>query len=69
MTAASRALILGKESMMKKDPHIAASVMFGHGRFQAGILVKPKGEFAFDPVDEVALAEFRNKIWCVVRVQ
>ena len=51
---------------MKKDPRVAASVMFGRGRFQAGILVEPRAEFAFDPVDEVALAEFRNEIWCAL---
>ena len=61
-------LRLLQERMMKKDHHIAASVIFGRGRFQAGILVEPKAEFAFEPADEVLLAEFRNKIWCAVQV-
>ncbi|PCH42383.1 acetyl-CoA synthetase-like protein [Wolfiporia cocos MD-104 SS10] len=51
------------ETMMNQDPHVNASVMFGRGRFQAGILVDPKPEFRFDPSDEARLAEFRNKIW------
>ena len=50
--------------MLNQDPHISASVMFGRGRFQPGIIVEPKPEFRFDPTDEVKLAEFRNKIWC-----
>lgn len=54
------------ESMMNQDPHVRASVMFGRGRFQAGILVDPKPSFEFDPSDSVKLAEFRNKIWPTV---
>lgn len=42
-----------------------SSVMFGRGRFQAGVVVDPKPEFKFDPADETKLAEFRNKIWSV----
>lgn len=51
--------------MLNQDPHVLSSVMFGRGRFQAGILVDPKSEYRFDPSDEVRLAEFRNKIWRV----
>lgn len=54
------------ESMLNQDPHVLSSVMFGRGRFQAGILVDPKSEYRFDPSDEVKLAEFRNKIWPTV---
>jgi len=39
--------------------------MFGRGRFNPGVIVDPKPEFAFDPEDQEKLAEFRNKIWCV----
>lgn len=53
---------------MKKDPHVAVSIIFGRSRFQAGILVEPKAEYAFDPVDEIKLAEFRNTIWCAFQV-
>ncbi|PCH42381.1 hypothetical protein WOLCODRAFT_17681 [Wolfiporia cocos MD-104 SS10] len=47
----------------EKDVHVQACVMFGRGRFQAGILVDPKSEYRFDVSDETALADFRNKIW------
>ena len=41
--------------------------MFGRGRFNPGVIIDPKPEFAFDPEDQEKLAEFRNKIWCVNR--
>ena len=50
---------------MSQDLHVAAAVVFGRGRLQAGILVEPTPECAFHPVDEVKLAEFRNALWCV----
>ena len=46
-----------------RDTHVASAIMFGRGRFQNGVLVEPKKEFAFNPRDEVKLAEFRNIIW------
>lgn len=51
------------ENILKQDPLVSDCLMFGRGRFQAGILVEPKKEFAFDASDKVLLAEFRNKIW------
>lgn len=39
--------------------------MFGRGRFQNGVLIEPKPEFAFDPSDTKKLEEFRNMIWYV----
>jgi hypothetical protein len=50
------------ESMLNQDPHIFAVIMFGRGRFQNGVLIQPKEPF--EPTEE-ALAEFRNKVWCV----
>ncbi|KAK7470239.1 hypothetical protein VKT23_001674 [Stygiomarasmius scandens] len=55
------------ESMMNQDPHVSASVMFGQGKFQAGILVEPIKEEQFDPKDQQKLSEFRNKIWPTVQ--
>lgn len=50
--------------MLNQDPHVQASVMFGRGQFQAGVIIDPKPGFKFDPdEDESQLAEFRNKIW------
>ncbi|THU97197.1 acetyl-CoA synthetase-like protein [Dendrothele bispora CBS 962.96] len=54
------------ESIMNRDPHVTASVMFGRGKFQAGIIVEPTKEEQFDPRDDVKLSEFRNKIWPTV---
>ncbi|THV08159.1 acetyl-CoA synthetase-like protein [Dendrothele bispora CBS 962.96] len=64
------------ESMMNQDPHVSASVMFGHGKFQAGIIVEPveeeqeqfiKAESSGSPDErEAKLEEFRNKIWPTV---
>ncbi|PBK78299.1 acetyl-CoA synthetase-like protein [Armillaria solidipes] len=51
------------ENMLNQDPHVLASVMFGRGKFQAGVLVEPKREFSFDPADTDLLSQFRNQIW------
>jgi hypothetical protein len=39
--------------------------MFGRGRFQNGVLIDPKPQFAFDPKDEAKLENFRKLIWQV----
>ena len=39
--------------------------MFGRGRFQNGVLIDPKPQFAFDPKDEAKLEAFRKLIWQV----
>ncbi|KAJ7083262.1 hypothetical protein C8R44DRAFT_822628 [Mycena epipterygia] len=54
------------KSLLNQDPHVLSSVMFGRGRFQAGVIVDPKPAFKIDPSDEVQLADFRNKIWPAV---
>ncbi|KAI9464124.1 acetyl-CoA synthetase-like protein [Lactarius psammicola] len=54
------------EGILAQDPHIQSTVMFGRGRFQNGVLIDPKPQFAFDPKDEVKLEEFRNLIWPTV---
>ncbi|KAG7091792.1 putative NRPS-like protein biosynthetic cluster [Marasmius oreades] len=51
------------ENLLNQDPHVAAAVMFGYGRFNAGVLIEPKPAFRFDPTDEKKLAEFRNAVW------
>lgn len=49
--------------ILNKDPHIRAALLFGRGKFNPGVLVEPKPEYAFDPTDLVKVAQFRNKIW------
>ncbi|EPQ59006.1 acetyl-CoA synthetase-like protein [Gloeophyllum trabeum ATCC 11539] len=51
------------ENMLNQDPHVLTSVMFGRGRFQAGVLIDPKPRYKFVPSDESKLAEYRNMIW------
>ena len=48
---------------MVHDPHIKGAVMFGRGRFNAGVIIDPFPQYAFDPVDTEKLANFRNAIW------
>ena len=45
------------------DPHVKGAVMFGHSRFNCGVLVEPTEEYSLDPADETKLAEFRSLIW------
>ncbi|KAI0743085.1 acetyl-CoA synthetase-like protein [Daedaleopsis nitida] len=49
------------EAILVQDPHVAACLMFGRGRFQNGVLIQPKEPF--DPSDEAQLEAYRNKIW------
>lgn len=55
------------ELMMNEDTHIKSCVMFGQGKFQNGVLVEPKPEFAIDPNDNAQVEAFRTLIWCVLR--
>ena len=48
---------------MTHDSHVKAAVMFGRGRFNAGVIIDPTPEYAFDPADTEKLAAFRNAIW------
>ncbi|KAI8995249.1 acetyl-CoA synthetase-like protein [Trametes punicea] len=54
------------EKIINQDPHVKCSVMFGRGKFQNGILIEPKEEFAIDPSNPKEVEEFRNKIWPTV---
>ncbi|SJK98376.1 uncharacterized protein ARMOST_01641 [Armillaria ostoyae] len=51
------------EGILNQDPHIAGSIMFGRGKFHAGVLIDPKPEFKIDPSDAKQLTDFRNQIW------
>ena len=46
------------ENILNQDPHVHSAIMFGRGRFNAGVLIDPKPEFMFDPADKNKLAEF-----------
>ncbi|TCD63228.1 putative NRPS-like protein biosynthetic cluster [Steccherinum ochraceum] len=51
------------ESILNQDPRVRSSIMFGRGKFNAGVLVDPRSEYVFDPADEAKLVQFRNDIW------
>ncbi|KAF9465931.1 hypothetical protein BDZ94DRAFT_1158916 [Collybia nuda] len=51
------------ETIMNRHPAIFCTIIFGRGRFQAGVLVEPNIGYKFDPNDLERLAEFRNLIW------
>ncbi|KAI0298355.1 acetyl-CoA synthetase-like protein [Multifurca ochricompacta] len=54
------------EGILAQDPHILSAVMFGRGKFQNGVLIDPRPQFAFDPKDEMKLEAFRKLIWPTV---
>ncbi|KAI1791167.1 acetyl-CoA synthetase-like protein [Ganoderma leucocontextum] len=51
------------EMMLNEDPRVRSSIMFGHGRFQNGVLIEPTEDFLVDTTDGKQLEEYRNKIW------
>ncbi|EIW79469.1 acetyl-CoA synthetase-like protein [Coniophora puteana RWD-64-598 SS2] len=54
------------EHILNQDLKVMSCVIFGRGRFHAGVIVDPKPPFRFDPADEEKLAQFRNEIWPTV---
>ncbi|EGN97840.1 hypothetical protein SERLA73DRAFT_109083 [Serpula lacrymans var. lacrymans S7.3] len=56
------------EKILVKDLHVRHAIMFGRGRFHAGLLIEPRDEHKFDISDTEKLADFRNKIWPTVEI-
>ena len=56
---------LAQEGRIGADARVAGALMFGRQREQAGILIEPTAEYAFDPSYEALVVEFRNRIWQV----
>ncbi|TFK52863.1 acetyl-CoA synthetase-like protein [Heliocybe sulcata] len=56
------------ESILNRDPHVNAAVMFGRGRFNAGVLIDPRPAYRFDSSDVNQLTTFRNLIWPTVEL-
>jgi long-subunit acyl-CoA synthetase (AMP-forming) len=54
------------EGKILAHPFVHGAVAFGRERSQIGVLVEPTEAHAVDPVDEGALAAFRNAIWPAV---
>lgn len=53
------------EVILLNDPFVHGAVIFGRGRFHAGVLIQPNAPFEFDPRDTQKLINFRNLIWQV----
>ncbi|OSD00551.1 acetyl-CoA synthetase-like protein [Trametes coccinea BRFM310] len=51
------------EKIINQDPHVKCSMMFGSGKFQNGILIEPKEQFAIDPSDVQQVEKLRNDVW------
>lgn len=51
------------ETIINRHPKVGSAVIFGRGRFQAGVLIEPIPACAFDPSNHYLLIEFRNAIW------
>ena len=56
------------ERLINADPLVKSSIMFGHGKFQNGVLIEPIEEYQIDPRNPKELQEFRNEIWYVHRL-
>ena len=56
-------LTIVAEHILNENPYISACIVFGHGKFQNGVLVQPPLEYQFDPQDKQLLRAFRNMIW------
>ena len=65
-SAGEKIVPLPQEGHIGTSPLLLGCLMFGRGREQAGLLVEPAKEYAFDQNDETALIQFRNKLWQVV---
>ncbi|KAI0345580.1 acetyl-CoA synthetase-like protein [Trametopsis cervina] len=66
LKTAEKIVPLAQEGHVLSSPLVKGAIMFGRGRDEAGILIEPKEEYQFDPTDEQALVDFRNKIWPIV---
>ncbi|KAI6042367.1 male sterility protein-domain-containing protein, partial [Pisolithus marmoratus] len=53
------------ESVIRSSRYVSGVCMFGRGRFQTGVLVEPRPEYAIDVEDHKQAVEFRNLIWHV----
>lgn len=54
------------ETLIGSNPLLSGVCMFGRSRHQTGVLVEPRPEYAIDVTDDRQVAEFKNKIWCVL---
>ncbi|KDQ23277.1 hypothetical protein PLEOSDRAFT_1068285 [Pleurotus ostreatus PC15] len=51
------------ETLINRNPAVHCGLVFGRGRFQAGILIEPHPNYVFDPEDLEQLNSFRDIVW------
>lgn len=56
------------EAILVQDPLIKSAVMFGRGKFYAGLLVDPAPSEHYDLTYEQDPIEYRNRIWYGSRI-
>ncbi|THH03014.1 hypothetical protein EW145_g6601, partial [Phellinidium pouzarii] len=54
------------ERMLNHHPLVEASVIFGRGRFQCGVLIQPVQSASFNSTNTTQLVEFRDAVWPIV---
>ncbi|KAL4257534.1 Adenylate-forming Reductase [Pleurotus pulmonarius] len=54
------------ETLINRSPAVHCGLVFGRGRFQAGILIEPHPNYVFNPEDLDQLYSFRDAIWPTV---
>ncbi|KAK0463111.1 uncharacterized protein EV420DRAFT_1618923 [Desarmillaria tabescens] len=54
------------KDILNKNPRVSSSIMFGRGRFHAGVIITPAPEEQVSPNDENWLSRYRNAIWPTV---
>ncbi|THH03896.1 hypothetical protein EW145_g5919, partial [Phellinidium pouzarii] len=54
------------ERMLNHHPLVEASVIFGRGRFQCGVLIQPVQSASFNSTNTTQLVEFRDAVWPII---
>ncbi|KAH8102928.1 hypothetical protein BXZ70DRAFT_927267 [Cristinia sonorae] len=52
-----------QESFLGSLPFVNGAIMFGRGKNQAGVLIEPRPDFAFHPMDERGVRQMKERIW------
>ena len=60
---AERSVLVGiLENFIVEHPMVHSAIMFGHGRYNAGVLIDLEDGYKIDPTDPKQVEETRNKL-------
>ena len=60
---AERSVLVGiLENFIVEHPMVHSAIMFGHGRYNAGVLIDLEDGYKIDPTDPKQVEEMRNKL-------